>query len=468
MLEEMRWLEYGQRLRGELRGALPDAAGDVAPVLLAAATTGGAAALGRAGRADRRRAVGGLRRDRSRARRRWPRCRPRACWTRWCSGRGTRPSPGPTSEGAGGRPPRRGGSGPCPSCPTSPSTSTACAPRVVGQPLERLTHPQSVRAPLGRRRRRPTSAARRVTGLRRLGKRIVLALEGERFLVIHLMIAGRLRWLDRRRQAARAGSRWPSFEFPTGTLVLTEAGTTRRASIHLVAGEAELAAVRARRARGARGRRGRRSPRRLASENHTLKRALTDPRLFSGIGNAYSDEILHRARLSPLALTRKLAADDDRAPVRRDPRPCCVEWTDRLRAEAGDGFPEKVTAFREGMAVHGRYRQALPGLRRAGAAHPLRRQRDQLLRPLPDGRPAARRPRDVPAAARGLAALDRRPGVIFREDASDRQSGRTRDRPSHQRPLAHLRRSWRWRASSPTSCAPTCRSPARRCPTISA
>ena len=230
------------------------------------------------------------------------------------------------------------------------------APRVLGQPLERLI----IRNPFVLRSVSPAPAdlaGARVTGLRRLGKRIVLAVEGERFVVIHLMIAGRLRW-------HAAGAKPPGknalalFEFPTGTLALTEAGTKRRASIHLVAGEAGLAPFR----------RGglevleadeRQFAERLRSESHTLKRALTDPRIFSGIGNAYSDEILHRARLSPLALTRKL---DDEA-VRRlfeATRATLLDWTDRLRAEVGDGFPDKVTAFREGMAVHGRFGEPCP------------------------------------------------------------------------------------------------------------
>ena len=230
------------------------------------------------------------------------------------------------------------------------------APRVLGQPLERLV----IRNPFVLRSVSPSPAeiaGAHVTGLRRLGKRIVLELEGERFIVIHLMIAGRLR-------CHAAGAKPPGklalalFEFPSGTLVLTEAGTTRRASVHLVNGEPGLEPFR----------RGglevleatdEEFAERLRSENHTLKRALTDPRLFSGIGNAYSDEILHRARLSPLALTRKL---DDEAVARlfRATRETLLEWTARLRAEVGDGFPDKVTAFREGMAVHGRYREPCP------------------------------------------------------------------------------------------------------------
>jgi formamidopyrimidine-DNA glycosylase len=228
--------------------------------------------------------------------------------------------------------------------------------RVVGQPIERirLANPFLLRTAVP-----PIASAegKRVVALRRIGKRIVLALEGELFLVLHLMVAGRLRWLARN---AKPPGRitLATFEFPDGQLVFTEAGTKRRASLHLVRGEAEVEAM---------------DPggldvmntdlavfaARLESEKHTLKRALTDPRLFSGIGNAYSDEILHRARLSPVALTSTL----DKAAVARlyeATRATLSEWTERLRAEAGDEFPEKVTAFRDGMAVHGRYRQPCP------------------------------------------------------------------------------------------------------------
>jgi formamidopyrimidine-DNA glycosylase len=230
------------------------------------------------------------------------------------------------------------------------------APRVLGRPLERL----AIRNPFVLRSVTPSPAdvaGASVTGLHRIGKRIVLALEGERFVVIHLMIAGRLRW-------HAADGKPPGkvalalLEFPTGTLVLTEAGTTRRASIHLVGSAPALAAF----DRGGlevldAGREA--FAERLVSESHTLKRALTDPRLFSGIGNAYSDEILHRARLSPLALTRKLDAGEiDR--LFAATRTVLEEWTARLRAEVGDGFPDKVTAFREGMAVHGRYGEPCP------------------------------------------------------------------------------------------------------------
>jgi formamidopyrimidine-DNA glycosylase len=198
---------------------------------------------------------------------------------------------------------------------------------------------------------------RAVTGLRRLGKRIVFALEGDRFIVIHLMIAGRFRWRP-------AGAKLPgkqgmaAFDFGPGTLILTEAGTRKRASLHLVRGEEALAGhdpggLEVLDAGLAEFRE------RLVVGNHTLKRALTDPRLFSGIGNAYSDEILHRARLSPVRLTLKL----DDAEVERlyhATRETLQAWLERLRAQTGDGFPEKVTAFREGMAVHGRYREPCP------------------------------------------------------------------------------------------------------------
>jgi formamidopyrimidine-DNA glycosylase len=229
-------------------------------------------------------------------------------------------------------------------------------PRVVGQPLEQLV----IRNPFVLRSVAPSPgeiAGARVTGLRRLGKRIVLALEGERFVAIHLMIAGRLRWLAR--DAKPPGKIALALaRFPSGTLVLTEAGSKRRASIHLVEGEPGLEPFK-RDGLEVLESDATAFAERLRSESHTLKRALTDPRLFSGIGNAYSDEILHRARLSPLALTRKL---DDVAVnlLYRATRTTLLEWTERLRVEAGSGFPEKVSAFREGMAVHGRYGQPCP------------------------------------------------------------------------------------------------------------
>jgi formamidopyrimidine-DNA glycosylase len=205
----------------------------------------------------------------------------------------------------------------------------------------------------------PLSAVdgRRVRGVSRIGKRIVVEFDDALFLVVHLMIAGRLRWLP-------SGKKPPgrvallALDFDDGSLLLTEAGTKRRASVHLVRGRDGLRAF----DRG--GLDVFTAPpdelaARLRGENHTLKRSLTDPRLFDGIGNAYSDEILHAARLSPLKLTSKLT-DDEVARLFEAARSTLAGWTDRLRAEVGDGFPEKVTAFREGMAVHGRFRQPCP------------------------------------------------------------------------------------------------------------
>jgi len=201
----------------------------------------------------------------------------------------------------------------------------------------------------------------RVVGVERLGKRVVLALQGldgtPLFLVIHLMIAGRLRWLAAGAKPPAKGA-LATLTFNAGTLLLTEAGTKRRASIHLLAGRDALQAM---------------DPggidvlqsdvaafaRQLQAENHTLKRSLTNPRLFSGIGNAYSDEILHRARLSPIVLTRKLTQDDI-ATLHRATREVLTEWIERLRGEAAGGWPEKVTAFHPQMAVHGRYGQPCP------------------------------------------------------------------------------------------------------------
>jgi formamidopyrimidine-DNA glycosylase len=229
-------------------------------------------------------------------------------------------------------------------------------PRIQGQRLERvrLASPfllRSVEPPLS------AAHGRTVVGLRRLGKRIVIEFEPDLFLVLHLMIAGRLHW---KKPGAKPPGRvgLAAFDFPTGTLVLTEAGSKRRASLHLTRGETALArhnpgglevldadepAFRAA----------------LLRENHTLKRALTDPRLFSGIGNAYSDEILHRARLSPLALTRRLSTDEI-ARLFHAARDTLLDWLERLRRDVGDGFPEKVTAFRADMAVHGRFGQPCP------------------------------------------------------------------------------------------------------------
>jgi formamidopyrimidine-DNA glycosylase len=198
---------------------------------------------------------------------------------------------------------------------------------------------------------------RTVTGFHRLGKRIVVETGGEGFLVLHLMIAGRLRWKP-------AGAKVPgkvgllALDFAHGTLVLTEAGTTRRASLYAVRGREALAqhdpggidVLSASLDAFAAA---------LTSESHTLKRALTDPHIFSGIGNAYSDEILHAARLSPFKLTSAITPEDA-ARLYEATQRTLVQWTARLREEAGDGFPEKVTAFHEGMAVHGRYGQPCP------------------------------------------------------------------------------------------------------------
>jgi len=198
---------------------------------------------------------------------------------------------------------------------------------------------------------------RRVREARRIGKRIAIGLDGDLWIVIHLMIAGRFRWL---KPAAKIPGRLglAAFDFDNGSLILTEAGTQRRASITLVRGEAALAEID----------RGGAEPleidrnefaARLTSENHTLKRSFTDPRLFSGIGNAYSDEIFHRARISPIKLTSRLAPDEiDR--LYDATRTVLTEWTERLRQEAGEEFPAKVTAFHEGMAVHGRYGKPCP------------------------------------------------------------------------------------------------------------
>jgi formamidopyrimidine-DNA glycosylase len=229
-------------------------------------------------------------------------------------------------------------------------------PCVVGRTLEkvRLVSPfllRSVEPPLSR------AEGKTVRGLRRIGKRIVLELDDELFLVLHLMIAGRLHWKPR-------GAKPPSkiglaaFDFPDGTLTLTEAGTKKRASLHVVAGEkglaehqpgglevldADLAVFRSA----------------LLRENHTLKRSLTDPRLFSGIGNAYSDEILHRARLSPLTWTSRLT-DGEIARLFEAVQTTLTEWLERHRKNVGDGFPEKVTAFHPEMAVHGRFGRPCP------------------------------------------------------------------------------------------------------------
>ena len=232
----------------------------------------------------------------------------------------------------------------------------ALRPRLVGARLERirvaspfLVH--TVNPPL------TAVAGRRVVGLSRVGKRVVWELEGDLFLVIHLMIAGRFRWADRGAAIpARLGL--AAFDFETGTVLLTEAGAKRRATLHLVEGAAGLQALNP----------GGIEPlaatpeafaAALTRENHTLKRALTDPHLFSGIGNAYSDEILHAARLSPVRLTSAMTPEEI-GRLHAATRRTLLEWCDRLIAETGEGFPKKVTAFREGMAVHGRFGQPCP------------------------------------------------------------------------------------------------------------
>ena len=224
--------------------------------------------------------------------------------------------------------------------------ATLMRARVVSPNLMRTVEP-----PLASAEGRP------VRGVRRIGKRIALALEGDLFLVFHLMIAGRFQW---REPGAKIPARLglAAFDFTAGTLVLTEAGSRKRASLDVVVGEAALRAL------DPGGLEPLDAPLdafrvALLRENHTLKRALTDPRIMSGIGNAYSDEILHRARLSPLQLTRKLDEGEIER-LWRATRETLTLWLDRMRREAGDSFPEKVTAFREGMAVHGRYRQPCP------------------------------------------------------------------------------------------------------------
>ncbi|MBK8005003.1 MAG: formamidopyrimidine-DNA glycosylase [Gemmatimonadetes bacterium] len=233
---------------------------------------------------------------------------------------------------------------------------SALETRLPGRRLERVR----LFTPFLLRSVEPPLAAvegRLITGLERLGKRIVVALEGEHFLVIHLMIAGRFRWLQ-------AGAKPPgkiglaAFDLADGTLALTEAGSKRRASLHVIAGRAQLAPF-DRGGLDVEAATTEAFAARLRARNHTLKRALTDPTILDGIGNAYSDEILHAARLSPFLLTQRL----DDAGYARLHHACTAvlaEWTTRLIAESGDRFPGKVTAFRPGMAVHGRYGEPCP------------------------------------------------------------------------------------------------------------
>jgi len=243
-----------------------------------------------------------------------------------------------------------------PELPDIAAYITALESRIIGQRLEkvRLGSPfllRSVQPPLSE------SEGKVVTGLRRVGKRIAIGLEGDLWLVLHLMIAGRLHW---KKPEVKLGGRQnlAAFDFPHGSLLLTEAGSKHRASLHLVRGEANLDSFDAggidvfaadlESFRTA-----------LTAENHTLKRALTDPRLLSGIGNAYSDEILHAAQLSPILLTQKLSGDEWQR-LFGATRQTLQLWITKLRAEAETGFPEKVTAFRPDMAVHGRYGMPCP------------------------------------------------------------------------------------------------------------
>jgi formamidopyrimidine-DNA glycosylase len=223
--------------------------------------------------------------------------------------------------------------------------------RIAGHRLVRV----SIRGPFLLRSTEPaveSAHGRTVVEVRRLGKRIAIGLEGEVWLVLHLMIAGRLHWRDRAPKPNARGL-LAMFEFDSGWLAMTEAGSQHRASLTLAQGEEGLRAMDPGALDAVEAGPGEFAAV-LRRENHTLKRALTDPRLFSGIGNAYSDEILHRARLSPVTLTGRLT-NEEAERLRQAARETLLEWTARLRAESAGGFPEKVTAFREGMAVHGRY-----------------------------------------------------------------------------------------------------------------
>ena len=243
-----------------------------------------------------------------------------------------------------------------PELPDIAAYVTAIEPRIVGQPLERV---RVVGISLLRTAQPPLSSAegRTVREIRRIGKRIAIGLGDDLWLVLHLMIAGRLHW---RPPGAKLAGRQSlaAFDFPKGSLVLTEAGTKRRASLHVLAGEEALRSIDPggidvfasdlNEFRAA-----------LSAENHTLKRVLTDPRVIDGIGNAYSDEVLHAARLSPIALTQKLKPDEWER-LYSATRHTLQLWVDRLRSEAEETFPERVTAFRKEMAVHGRYGEPCP------------------------------------------------------------------------------------------------------------
>ena len=287
---------------------------------------------------------------------------------------------------------------------------------VVNRTLERLSIPspfvlRSVTPPI------QSVVGQEIRGIRRIGKRIVLTFGSDLFLVVHLMIAGRLRWRERGRKLGLGPKIvLASFEFAHGTLWLTEAGSKKRASMQLVQGEGALNALNP----------GGVEPLQITNEqfldaltreNHTVKRALTDPHLFSGIGNAYSDEILHAARLSPLKLTRTLADEEVSPALRGDPsHASSVDRTSAARSQGrvsgeSHGFPRRDGGPRPLQA-------AVSGLRNAGAANRVRRQRVQLLRSLPDGRPSARRSCDVASARRRLASHHRRV-VVY-----DRSTGR--------------------------------------------
>ena len=243
-----------------------------------------------------------------------------------------------------------------PELPDIAAYISALEPRIVNQPIQgiRLSSPFLLRSVQPSLR---DVEGRAVRELRRIGKRIAIGVEGDLWLVLHLMIAGRLHWRPRGAKLAGRNS-LAAFDFPNGSLVLTEAGTKHRASLHVLSGRESLQSADAggidvftsnldlfRQA--------------LTAENRTLKRALTDPRILSGIGNAYSDEILHAAQLSPIALTHKLKPDEWQR-LFAATRETLELWIDRLRAEAEIGFPEKVTAFRKEMAVHGRYGEPCP------------------------------------------------------------------------------------------------------------
>jgi formamidopyrimidine-DNA glycosylase len=233
----------------------------------------------------------------------------------------------------------------------------ALSKRVYGARLERVR----LRSPFFLRTVEPPLAAAagaRIAGIERLGKRIVFALDGDLFLILHLMIAGRLWWHDAGKEIPGGGRGLAAFDFETGTLIVTEAGTKKRASLHVVKGREALAAHDP----------GGLDPfaldsesfaRALRAENHTIKRSLTDPRILSGIGNSYSDEILHRARLSPIVQTQRMTEAEM---TRLQGATCAVlrEWSERLTAEAEREWPQKVTAFRAGMAAHGRYGKPCP------------------------------------------------------------------------------------------------------------